>query len=108
MFAIPLFPLFVVTEMTPLPAREPYKAEAAAPFTTSIDSTSSTLISERLPCIMIPSIRISGEALTLRTLSPRSRRSICCPGLPPTEDDLKPATFPVKAEETEKGGTALS
>ena len=40
-----LFPLFVVIKTTPLEAREPYKAVAAAPFKTEMFSISSGLMS---------------------------------------------------------------
>ncbi len=41
----PLLAFLVVIMMTPLAAREPYRAEAAAPFNTLMDSMSSGLIS---------------------------------------------------------------
>ena len=98
----------VVTAITPLAALEPYSAEAAAPFTTSIDSTSSALISARLPVIIVPSTMINGPDPTLlRLLSALSCISNAWPGSPPKLEVLTPATFPVKAEAKEVGGTAL-
>ena len=51
----------VVIWMTPLPAREPYSDEAAAPFTTSMFSMSCGLMSCRPPCDTTPSMMYSGS-----------------------------------------------
>ena len=52
-------PCFVVIKITPLPARDPYKAAADAPFNTDIDSISSGLISDRPLPISIEGFHIS-------------------------------------------------
>src|SRR5690606_20631141 len=101
-------PLFVMTDITPLPAREPYSAAAAAPLTTSMDSISSTLISERLPVRIIPSTKINGEELVLKLLSPLNSRSAPWPGFPLTDEVFKPATLPAKAEAAEVAGTTFN
>jgi hypothetical protein len=42
---LPASPLLVVIKMTPLPAREPYKAAALGPLSTEIEAMSSGLMS---------------------------------------------------------------
>ncbi|MCY1525509.1 hypothetical protein D9M68_604890 [compost metagenome] len=102
------FPLLVVTAITPFPALEPYNAEAAAPFTTSIDSTSSAFKSAKVPLMIAPSTTINGADEVFKLLSPLNKISIDWPGAPPDEEAFKPATLPDKAEDKEDGGTAVN
>ena len=48
-------PFLVVIKITPLPALDPYSADALGPFKTVTDSTSSGLISEIPPPAMLGS-----------------------------------------------------
>src|SRR3989475_7387256 len=58
-------PRLVKIWTTPFAASEPYKDEAAAPFTTSTRSMSSELMSER-PCrVIVPSTMISGPGTSV-------------------------------------------
>src|SRR3989442_8258809 len=58
-------PRFVKIWTTPFAASEPYKDEAAAPFTTSTRSMSSELMSDR-PCrVIVPSTMSSGPGTSV-------------------------------------------
>ena len=90
---LPIFPLFVVITITPFPAREPYKEEAEAPFTISIDAISCTLISAKPPSTKIPSMMIKGNCVAKKPVGPR----ITIPAPPPGRPEFitaTPATFP--------------
>src|SRR5437016_10699873 len=71
---------------TPLAAFEPYRDDAAAPFTTSTRSMSSELMSARPKCVIVPSTMINGPGTSVaahggtvhadgdvRAVAPRSR-----------------------------------
>ena len=92
---------------TPLPAFEPYKDDAAAPFTTSIDSISSTFISANDPCTCTPSTIIRGVWFPSILVAPRRFILEPEPGEPLNDVILTPAIFPESAEETEDCGTLL-
>ena len=95
-FTLPCFPCFVVIRTTPLAAREPYKAAAAASFNTSTDKISAGLISAnalalpttfvlpvsaKLPdCIGTPSTIYKGPVPEVMEFTPR----ICTIGACPT------------------------
>src|SRR5207245_8636801 len=50
---------------TPLAAFEPYRDDAAAPFTTSTRSMSSELMSARPKCVIVPSTMINGPGTSV-------------------------------------------
>ena len=113
-FTRPSFPFLVVITMAPLAASEPYKAAAAAPVRTDIDSISSGLISaigslapresnsvpplfvERPEKMGTPSITYKALDDCIMDFVPR----ITTFDTPPTPDEdaliLTPATFPLK------------
>src|SRR5690606_13155880 len=110
-----LRPDLVVIKITPLPALDPYKAAAEAPFNTDMLAISSGLISPKpLPIsnegfqkslfdapvklsIGTPSITIKGWLSTVSELNPRNTifEELAGPPLPLTT--CRPATLPVNA-----------
>ena len=105
----PLRPFLVVIRITPLEAREPYKAVAAAPFNTDIDSKSSAFrffrsLPQSCPApvfvtslsMIIPSITKIGWLLPPKEVLPRMmiRCEDCGPELPMLI--CTPATLPCK------------
>jgi len=108
-------PVFVVIKITPLPARDPYKAAAEAPFNTDMLAISSGLISESpLPIsadgfqkslllapvklsIGIPSTTINGWFKPVTELLPRNCIFEEEPGPLLERIICKPETFPDNA-----------
>ena len=60
--------------LTPAWAREPYRAAAAAPLTISMDSMSRVFKSARPPCVITPSMTISGACPPMMLVGPRNCR----------------------------------
>ncbi|MNV32474.1 hypothetical protein D3C71_1238120 [compost metagenome] len=89
--------------MTPPSPRVPYKAEAAAPLTTSMLSMSLGLRSERRRAVTKPSTTIKGSISPVTDFDPR--RYTDAPALPPNWSIRRPATFPRKLVEASRAGT---
>ena len=106
---------------TPLAAFEPYRDDAAAPFTTSTRSMSSELMSARPKCVIVPSTMISGPGTSVaahggtvhadgdvRAVAPRSRIVGWPPGAPLELISRAPATFPSSEPSAETPGACCS
>src|SRR3989449_4836466 len=114
-------PRLVKIWTTPFAASEPYKDEAAAPFTTSTRSMSSELMSER-PCrVIVPSTMISGPGTSVEAhvappqadgdvseVAERSRIVGSPPGAPLPDSSRAPATLPSSAPSAETPGAWFS
>ena len=94
------FPFFVVIRMTPMAPREPYIADEAASFNTSIDSISWGAMLFRLkldvPSTIIPSITIRGCTLRLLLWCPLITNSGFAPASPLNFRTHNPDTRPCK------------
>ena len=92
-------PLFVVTEITPYPARDPYIEAAAAPFTTSMFSISPGLMSDSDADAICstPSTINNGDCERLVAsidCGPRSTIAGVEPGRPEADTMFAPVTLP--------------
>ena len=96
---LPLFPLFVVTNTTPLDARDPYIAAAEASFNISIDEISLGF-SELIPLLLTaPSIIYRGS-VEPKVPAPRINILTSAPASPPFCKTSTPGVRPWRAEVT--------
>src|SRR5512133_1711765 len=101
----------VVIWMTPLPARDPYIDDAAAPFTTSTFSISCGLMSCRPPCETTPSMMYNGSwprPAPLIDCGPRRMMDGAAPGRPLVDTMLAPATLPCSCDSAFEPATGTS
>jgi len=77
-----LSPRLVKIWTTPFAASDPYREEAAAPFTTSIRSMSSALMSASVPRVIVPSTMINGSCVPVMLVAARRRIFVSDPGWP--------------------------
>ena len=114
-------PRLVKIWTTPLAAFDPYSDDAAAPFTTSMRSMSSELMSARPWCVIVPSTMISGPGVAVeahggtvqaegdvRAVAPRSRIAGSPPGAPLGLISRAPATLPSSDPSAETPGASCS
>src|ERR1019366_9248338 len=106
-------PLFVVTEITPYPARDPYSDAAAAPFTTSMLSMSFGLMSasEADAICSTPSTMNIGDCdrpVASIDCGPRSTIEGTAPGRPEVDTMFAPVTLPCSSASGLEFGTGMS